>query len=224
MALSHCKLDYHKVSVATLENKATQVASGIYDNATTFSSPPITKDEFTHLQTDFDNAAADYVTYGAVKKTAFTNCQKKLTSTMDLLASYVDGIANGDESIIILSGFTPTSSMPQSNIPLNRVDTFMLKRTTTPGEILVEIPTIKGHGTISYFCICSEGAPIDAPLIVDQQLTLENITNKVRYDFSKSRKKVFKALTPGTIYYFYSFGCNTVSVAPISEVRSIMAV
>jgi hypothetical protein len=224
MAISHCKLDYHKVSVATLENKATQVATGIYGNDTPFSSPPLNEAEFTHIQTDFDNAAADYVTYGAVKKTAFTNAQKKLVSTMDLLATFVDGIANGDESLIILSGFTPTSSIPQNNIPLNRVDTFMLKRTTTPGEILVEIPAIKGHGAIAYFCICSEGIPIDAPLIVDQQLTLDNITNKVRYDFSKSRKKVFKALTPGTTYYFYSFGCNTVSVAPISEVRSIMAV
>jgi len=223
MALSHCKLDYHKVSVSTLENKATQVATGIYTNATTFSSPPITEAEFTHIQADFNTAAADYATYGAVKKTAFTNCQKKLTSIMDLLASYVDGIANGDESIIILSGFTPTSSMPQSNIPLNRIDTFMLKRTNSIGEISVEIPSIKGHGSISYYCICSEGAPIDNLAIVNGQLTLDSITNKVRYDFYKTRKKVFKALTHGVTYYFYVFASNTVSVAPISDVKTMMS-
>lgn len=219
----HCKLDYHRFGTAGLENKATQVSNGIFNNASHFPSPPFIGTEFINIQTDFSTAAADYDTYGAVKKTAFISAKKKLISLMDVLAVYVDGIANGDESIIILSGFTPTSSTPQNNIPLVRIDSFNAQRTSNPGEIAVEIPAIKGHGSISYYCICSEGAPISNIAIINGQITLDSTTNKVRYDYAKSRKKLFQSLTIGTTYYFYVFASNTVSVAPISEAKTVMA-
>lgn len=223
MSISHCTLGYHQFGTSALDTFANQVSNGIYNNTVQFPAPIIEHDTFSHIKQDFENAAADYATYGAVKKTIFTNTRKKLIDTLDLLADYVDSIANGDESLIILSGFMPSSTIPQGNIPLARIEMFMVKRTANEGEILVEIPTINHHGTVNYYCICSEGVPIENPTIVDSQLILDNVTNKLRYDYSKSRKKLFKGLTIATTYYFYVFASNTVSVAPVSEVKSLMA-
>jgi len=223
MPISHCTFGYHQFGTSALDTFANQVFNGIFTNATQFSAPIIKQDVFNQIKQDFSNAAADYATYGAVKKTIFTNARKKLIDVLDLTADYVDGVANGDESLIILSGYTPSSTISQGNIPLTKVEMFVVRRTTNEGEIAVEIPTINNHGTINYYCICSEGVPLTNPVIVDGQLVLENVTNKIRYDYSKSRKKLFKGLTIATTYYFYVFASNTVSVAPISEVKSIMA-
>jgi hypothetical protein len=150
-----------------------------------------------------------------------------LVKTVNTLGSTIytfpPTIADGDESLIILSGYTPSATIPKGNIPLTRIEMFVVKRTANEGEIAVEIPTINHHGTINYYCICSEGIPLVNPTLVDSQLVLDNVTNKIRYDYSKSRKKLFKGLTIATTYYFYVFASNTVSVAPISEVKSIMA-
>jgi hypothetical protein len=223
MPVAHCKLDYHKFGNSTLENRASQIANGIYTNPAIFSSPIISQAEFTTVQTDFNNAAADYDIYGAVKKTAFTNARKKIIDILDLVADYVDGVAKGDGSIIILSGFVPTSTVLQSNIPLVKIESFLLRRTSISGEIEVEIPTIVGHGTVNYFCICSEGVPLNTTAISNGQFQLSEASNKIHFDFSKSRKKLFKNLTIATTCYFYVFASNTVSVAPLSDFKSLMA-
>ena len=223
MSKSHCILDYHRFNVLALENRASQVANGIYTNTSIFSVPVIAKQEFEAIQMGFSSAAAEYATYGAVKKTAFTNSRSKIINSLDQLADYTDSVADGDESIIILSGFVPSSTVPQSNIPLNKIESFSLTR-SNPLEVTVEIPAITGHGAINYFCICSEEAPIENLSIVDGQLVLDTVTTKVRFDFNKSKKKVFKGLLSKATYYFYVFASNTVSVSPISDVKSIIAV
>jgi hypothetical protein len=223
MSVPHCTFGYHQYGTSTLDTFSSQVSNGIYTNAQPFANPIITASAFSTIQQAFSTAAADYATYGAVKKTTFTNARKTLIDTLDLLADYVDSIAQGDESVIILSGYVPSASISQSNIPLDRIDAFSVKRTNIDAEIAVEIQAINHHGTVNYFCICSEGSPLPNPILVDGQLVLENISNKVRYDFMKSRKKIFKSLQPGVVYYFYVFACNTVSVSPLSDVKSIMA-
>jgi hypothetical protein len=223
MPIQHCTSGYHQYGTSALDTFASHVSNGIYSNTIQFVSPTVDNASFSVVQQRFSVAAADYATYGATKKTIFNNAKKTLIDALDLLADYVDSVALGDESLIILSGFVPSASIAQSSIPLTKIDSFSVKRTANDSELAVEIPAINNHGTINYFCICSEGAPIANPIIIDGQLILENVTNKIRYDYSKARRKLFKTLTPGVTYYFYVFACNTVSVSPISDVKSIMA-
>ncbi len=223
MLTQHCTLGYHQSGTLTLETFAIQVANGIYTNPAIFTDPVIKQIEFEALQQKFNAAASDYATFGSTKKTIFSNARKALIDALDLIADYVDAVALGDESVIVLSGFVPSSAVAQSNIPIQQISTFFVKRTAVMGEIAVEIPAITGHGTVNYFCICSEGSPLTSPVIADGQLLLDATSNKVRYDFAKSRKKVFRGLTPGVYYYFYVFACNTVSVSPLSDVKNCMA-
>jgi hypothetical protein len=88
---------------------------------------------------------------------------------------------------------------------------------------MLEIPAITNHGSVSYYCVCSHGAPLSNPAIVDGLLNLEQVNHPVRIDFKKSRKKLFKSLTTGVNYSFYVFASNTVSVSPISDLKTVMA-
>lgn len=223
MLQAKCKRDYHKFSDPALETRVNQVSNGIYTNPLIFSSPPISQAEYTNIQEGYITAVSEYNTYGIVKKTALTNSRGKMISTVDLIASYVDDRAQGDESIIILAGFEPTSTTMHSSQPLSVIENFTLTR-TNPLEVTVLIPPITGHGSISYFCICSEGAPIENLSIANGQIVLDNVTTKIRFDYTKSKKKVFQGLSSTVTYYFYVFATNAVSVSPISMVKSIVAV
>ncbi len=223
MLQAKCKLEYHKFSDAGLEIRVHQVANGIYTNPLIFTTPPLSLAEYTAIQDKYITAVSEYNTYGVVKKTALSTARKKIINTLDLLATYVDSEALGDTSKIILAGFVPTSTTPQNSLPIDKINSFLGYRTDNVGEIAVDIPAVTGRGAITYFCICSEGSSIENPTLMDGQLILDNTTQKIRCDYSKSRKKLFKGLTPGTVYYFYVFACNTASVAPLSDVKSIMA-
>ena len=223
MLQAKCKLEYHKFSDSALEIRANQVSNGIYTNPLIFTTPPLSLAEFTTIQNQYVTAVSEYNTYGVVKKTALSNARKKIINTLDLLATYIDSEAQGDASKIILAGFVPTSTMPQNSLPIEKINAFSGYRTDNVGEIAIDIPAVTGRGAITYFCICSEGTSIENPTLINGQLVLENTTTKIRCDYSKSRKKLFTGLTPGTVYHFYVFACNTASVAPLSDVKSIMA-
>ena len=223
MSTAHCTLGYHSYSTSELDTFSNQVGNGIYTNATVFVNPTVTHAILTTHQQAFSTAAAEYASYGAIKKTAFVTTRKVLIDTLDLLADYVNSVANGDESLILLSGYIPSATAAQKNIPVEKINAFIAKRTENTGEIMVEIPAINNRGVVNYFCICTETAPLAGPILIDGQLKLEAMDAKVRYDFTKSRKKYFKTLTPGVTYYFYVFASNTVSVSPLSDMRSVMA-
>ncbi len=223
MSTAHCTFGYHSYSTSELDTFSNQVGNGIYTNTTIFVTPTVTHLVLTAHQQAFSTAAAEYVAYGAIKKTAFVGARKVLIDTLDLLADYVNSVAHGDESVILLSGYVPSATAAQKNIPVEKINAFIAKRTDNTGEIMVEIPTINNRGVVNYFCICVEGAPLTNPTLMDGQLKLQATETLVRYDFTKSRKKYFKALTPGITYFFYVFASNTVSVAPLSDSRSVMA-
>jgi hypothetical protein len=223
MLKSHCTLEYHHFGTTKLDTFASGVANGIYTNPTSFPAPIIAQPAFGGLRTAFSTAAAEYATYGATKKTALINAQKALIDGLDLQADYVNTVANGDESLIILAGFVPSITVPQSNIPVEVINSFSVKRTNNIGEIIVEIPAITGHGSINYICVCVEANPLTTPLITNGQLKTEAADGLVRIDVNKSRKKIFTGLTPGVIYYFYVTASNTAGVGPLSALRSLMA-
>jgi hypothetical protein len=65
--------------------------------------------------------------------------------------------------------------------------------------------------------------PLTTTALVNGQLQTEAADAKVRIDVNKSRKKVFTGLTPGVSYHFYVTASNTAGVAPLSDVKSLMA-
>jgi hypothetical protein len=223
MLVQHCTLEFHQFGISDLDTQASQVFNGIYTNPGTFPAPPVTEVNFTANKSAFSTAAADYTTYGLTKKATFIAARKVLINDMDGLADYVDSVALGNESIIVLSGFNPSTAAAQKNLPVEKIPFFTAKHADIVGEITIEIPAILNRGYVNYSCICCEGAPLTNPVLQNGQIKIAATDGTVRNDVSKSRKKTFTGLTPGTVYYFYVYASNSVSVSPLSDAKSIMA-
>lgn len=219
----HCTLKFHRSKMSELSTFAKGVAHGIYENPTVFVNPPITPPDFAALNDAFSEALASYKTFGKTKKTIYANSKNDLMVALDTLAHYVTDCAQGDASIIVLAGFTPSISNQQRNDAVTKVDHFILKR-EEPGIIIVEIPPITDRGSIHYFCICSEGRELAPDFFMEGTLKMASLDHVVYFSFSKPRFKTFTGLTPTVYYYFYVFVANATSVSPLSEARKMMVV
>jgi hypothetical protein len=224
MKTPFCKREYRQMSSSDLEIFASGVYTGVYGNPTVFVTPTVPKADCDDALSNYSATYSEYRTIGLTKKTPFLNAKAEILSVLNTLATYVDSVAVGEISPIVLSGFTPSSEVIQKNLPLDKITSFDMMRTNVPGEVIVEIPVIPGRGAISYGCVVSEGAPLVNPSIVNGQLVVDGANPKVYQDFNKSRRKIFHGFKKGTDYYFYAFAMNSVSVSPLSDAHSFMAV
>ena len=221
MKLCYCLREYHNFGTSKLDTFVTEVLNGIYSNVSVFATPPIASTVFESTQATFSTAAAEYKQFGITKKTAFFGAKDALMYQVDQTAEYVDSIAQGDISVIALAGFTPSREQFQRVQPLEKISAFLMRRSDVSGEIIVEIPAIVDKGSISYSCVCVEGAPLSNTNLINGQIVLAADDPKIHQDCNKSRRKVFQALTPGLKYYFYVFASNSISVSPLSDPKSL---
>lgn len=223
MRIPFCKLDFRQFSATGLDTFSQLVLAGIYLNAIIFGAPPVTEADYIIIRNKFVDAFVEYTKYGAVKKTEFENAKKALVEMLNTLAAYVNSVALGDASKIILSGFEPSKAMPQPTADLVQPSNFTVKRSENTGEIIVTIAPVVNYGIVNYGCICVQGKPLDDLSIVNGQVVFPDGSPSVRFDINKSRRKVFSSLTVGETYFFYVFAINSASVSPLSDVRKLMA-
>ena len=223
MKKSYCLVSFHRYGASQLDSFTNRVQNGIYTNASVFATPPVTLVDFTAMLTLFLQAAAEYEQYGITKRTAYMVAKEDLIEMLDTLVAYVNGIADGDVSIIALSGFDPSREVSQPSQPLPKIENYTAKRSDNAGEIVVSIPAIVGYGVVTYCCICSEEVPLTNFTFINGKFVINPDDPRVYQDFNKTRRKVFSGLTPGKVYYFYVFAINTVSVSPFSDAKQVMA-
>lgn len=218
----YCKLDFHKASVSKLGSLSNEVRNGIYNNPMVFASPPVTAIAFNTARSEFSKAAADNKMYGITCRTAFEIKRNNLMKILDRMAAYVDLVADGGASIIALSGFSPSQGDSMEVTALNKIASFKIE-VPVPGQIDVVIPAINNKGLINYSCICAKGGPLLSTNIINQQFVFATDSPEIRFDCSRGRRKIFRALTPGVQYYFYVYAANSVSVSPLSDVMMVWA-
>lgn len=103
-------LQSHNVSNARLDLYATGILHGILQNGEIFSSPTPSLGELERVLVDFRTTVAD-ATHRDQRAILLRNQKRKeLLKMLRLLSFYVSRIADGDESIILLSGFIPSKS------------------------------------------------------------------------------------------------------------------
>jgi hypothetical protein len=223
MLAQYCKLRFGRLKRTDFNSLLNEVKNGIYSNTTVFATPSVTETEFLSLQNIFLAAQANYETYGITKKVDYTTARKAMLDTLYTLAQYVDTIAQGNESVIALSGFTPSVSVPKKNEKLEKISHFEILRTPVEGELMIKIPAILDKGTVHYTCLCIKGSEVPEISTINGQLHINSHGAPVLIDTNKSRKKKFAQLTPGSLYHLCVYATNTVSVSPISNVRSVWA-
>jgi hypothetical protein len=215
-----------KAHVGQLSKQASKVKANLYRNSDTFTAPPMDEDAFGALITDYSEKYARYKDGGSTAKGLFMLANTALFSAMDRLANYVNTVANGQLTIILLSGFVPTDStasrLMRPKVPKN----VELKRRSEG-----QIEALCDHQEIAdnYGCIMTEGAPLPISAhmrgnklsLRPAELAALNIV-LIEIDLGKGRKKLFSGLTPGVIYYFIFYAVNASGASSLSPAVSMV--
>ncbi|MEC4047831.1 hypothetical protein OX284_000190 [Flavobacterium sp. SUN046] len=223
MKKQRCKLNYHQLGANKLTPFVGGILSSLYDNATVFITPPISKAEFTTIFLKFVNASKDYELMGFIKLNEFTIAKKELLTATDTLAEYVDTVALGVGSTISLAGFVPTKVEVTKSVQLPKVNDFRCSRNETPGKITLEFPVIKGnYGAIDYIGICSVGNALPNDFIVDNTFITGKREQIIMISTGHNRKKIFSNLTPGSNCYVYTLLNNNLGFSELSDPKILI--
>jgi hypothetical protein len=200
-------------------------------------TPPFLLAVFQAIIQAYADARTAYNDGGTAQKSAFMEAYKQLIIALDQLSYYVDELANGNEVLIVQSGFKPTkgsySARPEATIPTG----VKLYQGTT-GVLHAECDNQPGVDT--YLCLLIAGMALPEGIIINQfgQLIFPNngippvggtpgvptYGPPAIMDFNKNCKKEFTGLVPGVKYYVVFVAINASGVSPISEVVSLLCV
>ncbi len=216
-----CRLEYRDFNNRDLIQFCTQVSNGIFNDADKFDAPAVAHAVFTTAFTNYTDSVARYENAPKIEKTAMELARKEMIEILDLMRLYVDQLANGDESLINLSGFVPTKATVDKSTPLVATESFDVRRTTNLGEVQVEIHKQSAYDALWYFVICSTSYNLPANIVNEGVLDFSNKNDNMRINLSNGRTKVFSNLPTGTMYYFYVIAANSVSVSPISSPKGL---
>lgn len=213
-----CRLSFHDYGNAVLDTFSNEILNGIFKNESIFITPPLTKVELLHIIADYNAALSVYKANGKNYKTAFLDARKKLIDTLDTLATYVNGIANGDPSIISLGGYIPTAGESHYAPQLEKIETVTVKVTNVSGQVIIETPAIVGKGVTGYTLIMVSGEPLNVENFADDKLDFTaSEGQKIIISLTKGRKKIVNGLDSNLTYYGYMYAVNATGVSPLSN-------
>ena len=203
-----CSRSYKYGKIEDLYIFACGVKKGVYSHPVNFPSPPMTEEEFDDIVEGYQKKRTNYNNGGKNQKGGYLTARTKLYTSLESIGEYIDKVAKGNPSLIILAGYVPTkTSISSKGIPA------------------IPKPSLKFNGRGSLACSCPA---IPAALMYGAILTSipfksisvnENgllVIEPDEYDairekhmsFSTSRKKSFTGLKPGQRYYLYYFCLN----------------
>ena len=216
-----CKVIYRSYGSKFFITFCKLVSNGIYNNPLVFLSPTVHADDFNSTLTKFSDAYGKYKNAPKIEKTNLTNAHNDMLAIVDKIKDYVDIVADGDASIIILAAFTPTKSTTKKSKPVEVTNDFDVTRTNILGQAEVTINYAGKGEPMWYFAICSTDATFPSTLVKDGVLTFNALPDAVSIDISKAKKKLFTNLISGTTYYFYALVGNTKNVSLVSNPKSL---
>ncbi len=216
-----CMLGYRNYSNRNLINLCTKVSNGIYNDSNEFSTPVVPQAEFENSLHKFTDSVGRFENAPKIERAAMEQARKEIIELLDSLRIYVDSLANGEESLINLSGFVPTKGNVTKTAALELVDSFDVRRTANLGEVEVEIHKNTSVDVVWYFVICSTLSNLSTDTIQNGFLTVQEAHLGMAINFNNGRIKKFTKLSTGVMYYFYVFAVNSVSVSVLSSPKGV---
>jgi len=195
------------------------VLASLYEHPGTFTNPPIAVDEYVQVYKAFNLAVGKYEVAPKVEKTNMLQAKEKMVGVLDTLSGYVNTVSNGDADIITLAGFTPTKGTTEKSKPLDRYGNFDLKRNDAYGKVTAKIVAYPLESGVKYMMVCTKQAELPENFVVDGVFDFSLVPDAL-FALNNGRVKVFSNLEAGTVYYFYLFISNAVSISPPSLPKS----
>lgn len=186
-------------------------------NAVIFTTPDVPLATMQTVNDNLADTAEDAESGDHAKVAAMHAADKEWDTTFGTQADYVDRIANGNETIILQSGFNATKSeTTPASIPNAPVVT-EAKVNALPGSVHVEVEYQQGVKNYLYF-FSSSDSPID---LENHEFSLAQNPGVVGFISDNHRKVDFNNLPSGTTLYLSVAAQNT---AGISVPSSSMAI
>lgn len=213
-----CRLSFRYYGNAVLDTFSNGVLNGIFNNELIFVTPPLMSADFKSIITAYNTALSVYKANGINYKTDFLHSKNKLVDTLTALATYVNGIANGDPSIITLAGFIPTAGELHIAPQLEKILVVTVKVPNIYGQVIIETPAIVGKGVTGYALILVSGEPLNVENFANDTLDITATEGqKIIINLSKGKKKIVNGLDSNLIYYGYMYAVNATGVSPLSD-------
>ncbi len=215
----HCSLNYHLFNGAELETFAHGVATGIYDHAATFPSPPIIKVDFETTVEDFHNKYEAYKTGGKSQKGDYLVSRSILMKALDDTAVYVDNLKGVDEDTIVLAGYKPTK-VGDSKAVVPDAPGVKSIEPGPKGTLIATCNTVDGASYCG--CLVTDKPITDGIYMVDGTFSPDGFDGKYRLILTKGRKKTVNMLDSKTEYWFYFFAGNSAGVSQFGAGMSMV--
>ena len=181
---THSSLGFAKSRDGDIGGFATGVHDGITKNATIFATPTITPAALLAAINTYASALGAATNGGKAQTLAKNNARAALEDMLRSLAAYVDGIAKGDATVIMLAGFVPTG-MPANpaivDITLDR-PVITAIRNGLSGQLLVRVK------------------PSSQAYAYEGQVQIKDGSWQTMGISTQSREIALNNLTPGTLY------------------------
>jgi hypothetical protein len=214
------------MKLSLLENFALTILDMLYSHTATFPSPPIMAPIFNVLITDY---ATKYAGYRArsVPKANMLAAKNALITALDTLSNYVNDIANGNDVIILESGFIPTKGNASNVTPPLQPTGVTLVRGNSR-ELIAECAAAANVDFNGAILAADEPLSEDIYINSDGQIVVTDDDDatpsasavtaiKFIVDLTKGRKKKFSNLQVGVKYYVYFWATNSAGVSILSE-------
>ncbi len=223
-----CGFEYHRFSGVNLPAFGTKVMDGVWDHPLTFdplvNPPPSTKAAFQLAINAVLSSYSSYDMGGKAQKPAFEDAFDALIVLLDKYNGYVNKVAGGTTNVIIISGFTPVHSVPNTKeVSPTQPAWVTISNGEVSGVLHSECETFGANH--HYGCIVCEGhqLPDNVQILPTGILIMPaNVSFRIFHNFTNGRKKVFNGLVKGIEYYFYYYVTNTAGVSVLSVVVSKM--
>ncbi len=196
--------DYSRLTDAALELKAETVSLAMNANPV-FPTPTPSTAEFLVAINAYSTALTAAQSRDKVEVAEKNAKRATLEQLMSSLAGYVMSVANGDEAILVLSGFDlvkPASPQPPIGIPEN----FSVSRGINEGEIVSSVDRVAGARTYIH------------------EYTADPLTPASEWaqQFTTVRKCTIADLVPGQKYWFRVAAIGTRNQMVYTNVQLLM--
>jgi hypothetical protein len=180
----HVSLGFAQFTGSGLSNFAVGVINGLTANAAVFPNPSVSVASLTAAQKAFDSALAT-ANGGGVQQTIVKDASHDaLVGLLRQEALYVQQLANGDPSKILLAGFQTATAGHSPQAPMPKAVILQIINETS-GQLLVRLQSIP-----------------NAHAYEGQLSTDGGVTWQAAGIYSQARRIVVPNLTPGKNYTF----------------------
>ncbi len=197
------------------------IISGLTEYASIFPKPPLDVNGLKSLKGELDDKFAKRLN-GEVAKNDFAIVLKKGNDVLRKHANYVNDIANGDDAIILKSGFTPTKGDAQQATTIPAQAGVPTAKATVGGFLSLDADEIVGATSYTYLIFF--GVPF-AVTITDDFITVPaESTIKLLVVGGGKRSLTIKGLPAGQQVYVQVLGHNSVGYGPVGAAFPVFTV